>query len=53
MKITCTTLIVFLASIIVATSLFADLIAYTEDGREVLLKDNGTWEFVKEKKEDP
>ena len=27
---------------------FADQFAFTEDGRKVLLRDDGTWEYVKE-----
>ena len=52
MKTIYTTLIVILASVIVVASISANLIAYTEDGRKVLLKDNGTWEFIKDKQKD-
>jgi len=34
------------------TSVFSDQFAYTQDGRQVLLKDDGTWEYVKKEKED-
>ena len=51
MKTTYTSLITILASILIASNISADLIAYTEDGRKVLLKDNGTWEFIKEDKQ--
>jgi len=29
--------------------LYSDQTTYTMDGRKVLLKDNGTWEYVQEK----
>ena len=42
MKTTCTTLMVMLASMIIATGISANKIAYTEDGEKVLLRDGGT-----------
>jgi len=46
--------LIILLSIFSSTVVFADQTAITEDGKKVLLKDDGTWEYVKEepKKED-
>ncbi|MDI6850997.1 MAG: DUF3157 family protein [bacterium] len=46
--------LIILIGILSSTVVFADQIAVTEDGKKVLLKDDGTWEYVKEepKKED-
>ena len=40
--------LIILLSIISLNVVFADQIAITEDAKEVLLKDDGTWEYVKE-----
>jgi len=41
--------LISLLSILSSTVVFADQIAITEDGKKVLLKDDGTWQYVKAK----
>lgn len=41
-----------LLTIFAAQAAFAEQTATTEDGRKVLLKDDGTWEYVDDKKDD-
>lgn len=39
---------IFLCLLIISTCAFADQTATTEDGRTVILKDDGTWSYVKQ-----
>lgn len=43
--------VVFIALIFSSPSLFADIPAVTNDGRKVMLKNDGTWQFVEKNNE--